>query len=160
MLSRVHHIGVVVDDLADAERLLRDVLGLTLARSLDIPGRPDRSRFYRCADVDIEVIEVLEPEARARRLGDARARIEHIAFEVADLGATSAQLGSYGVTVGEPLRLGTTLNVWTDPETSNGLLIQLVQTSPGSSSPMAAAREDDGSGRRAGGRLPGWRASG
>ena len=38
MLKRIDHVGIVVDDLESASRLLRDVLGMTFVRSVEIPA--------------------------------------------------------------------------------------------------------------------------
>ena len=127
-LRRIDHVGVIVDDLDDAARLLGEGFGLERTSVVD---RDDlRLAFFRCGDVSIEVIEPLEPELRRRRLGDgARARIEHIAFEVADLERALAALGALGVEPNAPpLRSGARTMFWTDPATSDGMIFQFVAT--------------------------------
>jgi methylmalonyl-CoA/ethylmalonyl-CoA epimerase len=136
MFRRVDHIGVVVDDLAEARRWLTEVFGLPLRRSVDLPEGRIRGEFYACGDVDIEVIQIGDPESRRRRLGEGkRARIEHIAVEVDNLGASMAQLASSGVrtTSPEPRRVGNTLNVWTVEDTSGGISYQLIERIPDAS---------------------------
>jgi methylmalonyl-CoA/ethylmalonyl-CoA epimerase len=127
-LRRIDHVGVIVDDLDDAARLLGEGFGLERTSVVD---RDDlRLAFFRCGDVSIEVIEPLEPELRRRRLGEgARARIEHIAFEVADLERALAALGALGVEPNAPpLRSGARTMFWTDPATSDGMMFQFVAT--------------------------------
>ncbi len=134
LFRRIDHIGVVVADLADARRWLTEVFGLPLRRTVDLPDARIRGEFYACGDVDIEVLEIGDPETRRRRLGDGtRARIEHIAVEVDDLGASLAHLASRGVrtTAAEPRRVGDTLNVWTVDETTGGISYQLIQRTSG-----------------------------
>src|SRR5207237_9826002 len=82
MLKRIDHVGIVVDDLESAGRLLRDVLGMTLVRSVEIPDRQLHAAFYRCGETNIELIQLDDPEARAKRLGNGAARLEHSAIEV------------------------------------------------------------------------------
>ncbi len=133
MISRIDHIGVIVDDLADARRWLAEVFGLPLRRSVELSEGRIRGEFYACGDVDIEVIEVGDPEMRHRRLGDGkRARIEHIAVEVDNLSTALARLASFGVrtTSPEPLRVGNRLNMWTIEETSGGISYQLIERTP------------------------------
>ena len=130
MLLGIHHIGVVVDDMAEAERFLHDVLGLSRSRSVDVDGRPDRANFYRCGNTDIEVIEVINPEHRASRLGEAKAQIEHIAFRVESLERAAETLRGLGVETTTPLTLGSTLNAWSDPSTSDGVMYQFVEQLP------------------------------
>ncbi len=130
MLKRVDHIGIVVDGLADARQWLTEALGLPLSRTVDVPDGQIRGEFYACGNVDIEVLEIGDPETRRRRLGDGkRARIEHIAVEVEDLRAALAHLASLGArtTSADPRRIGNSLNVWTVEETTGGISYQLIQ---------------------------------
>jgi len=93
-LKGIHHIGVVVEDLAAAEMFLACTLGLEKVSEIE---RPDlRASFFDCYGTQIEAIEVLEPQARAARLGDAQARIEHIAVAVDDLDDAVTRLGEIG----------------------------------------------------------------
>lgn len=144
MLERIHHIGVVVSDLAQAERLFGEVLGLPLVRTLDIPGRPDRSLWYACGAVLIELIDVIDAEARARRLGDDPARIEHVAFSVDGLDGVVGALGAAGIRFRETLRIDTTLNAWTEPSTSGGVMLQLVDEATGRAAYSGDDRERRG----------------
>ena len=82
MLKRLDHVGIVVDDLGEAKRLLGQTLGLRLARELEVPARMRRVAFFQCGDAEIEVIEDLNAEAKALALDGASARIEHVAVEV------------------------------------------------------------------------------
>ncbi len=125
-MKRIDHVGVVVGDLTAARRFLDEVLGFTFDRSLSIPGRLEAA-FYQCGDAAVELIEVSDPDERERRLGNATARIEHIAVQVDDLSGTFAQLTAAGVeattvapVVGGPLR-----SYFTRPETSNGVIFQI-----------------------------------
>ncbi|GAB4444236.1 MAG: methylmalonyl-CoA epimerase [Chloroflexi bacterium OHK40] len=126
-LKRIDHIGVIVDNLADASTLLEQGFGLT-----PVPGtsRPDlRTVFFRCGDVSIEVIEISDPETRQARLGEGqRARIEHIAFEVEDLNQTLEALAALGVQPTAPPRMsGSYLTFWTNPDSSDGVMYQFLQ---------------------------------
>jgi len=134
MFRRVNHIGVVVEDLAEARRWLTEVFGLPLRRTVDVPEGHIRGEFYACGDVDIEVLEIGDAETRRRRLGESKpARIEHIAVEVENLRASLDQLAAQGVrtTSPEPRRIGNNLNVWTVEETTGGISYQLIQRAPG-----------------------------
>ena len=130
MFRRVDHVGVIVDDLAKARRWLTEVFGLPLRRSVDVAEGRIHGEFYGCGNVDIEVLEIGDPEMRRRRLGDGReARIEHIAVEVDNLAAALAHLVSFGVrtTSSEPRRVGNSLSVWTVEETTGGISYQLME---------------------------------
>jgi methylmalonyl-CoA/ethylmalonyl-CoA epimerase len=127
VLKRIDHVGVIVDDLAQAKSFLAD-MGLRFDRDLVIPGRL-RAAFFACGETQIEVIEVDEPEERGRRLGDGTARIEHVAFEVDSLSTTLQALRGLGVqtTTADPMAVGANLNYWTRAETCDGVQYQLIE---------------------------------
>ncbi len=127
MLKRIDHVGVIVDNLAEAKRFLSD-MGLRLDRDLEIPGRL-RAAFYQCGETQIEVIEIDEPAERAKRLGESTARIEHVAIEVDSLSTTLEALRGLGVatTTAEPMAVGGNLNFWTRAETCDGVQYQLIE---------------------------------
>ncbi len=127
MLKRIDHVGVIVDDLEEAKRFLSD-MGLRFDRDLVIPGRL-RAAFYACGETQIEVIEVDEPAERGRRLGDDRARIEHVAIEVDSLSTTLEALRGLGVqtTTPDPMAVGANLNYWTQADTCDGVQYQLIE---------------------------------
>jgi catechol 2,3-dioxygenase-like lactoylglutathione lyase family enzyme len=126
-LRRVHHIGVAVADLARAKELLGGSLGLTLVREHD-GGNPSTA-FYRCGEVEIELLEFSRPEDRAAWLGGAAlGRIEHIAVEVDDdLDRTLEALGALGITA-DPARPGPFgMSARTHADTTTGIVLQLLQ---------------------------------
>jgi methylmalonyl-CoA/ethylmalonyl-CoA epimerase len=126
MIKRFDHVGVIVDDLDEAARLLV-ALGLEPGESHD---REDiRVAFFSCGNANVEIIEPLDPGLRRERLGEGnRARIEHIAFEVGDLDAALTALGALGVEPNAPpRRLPDRSMFWTEPETSDGIMFQFVE---------------------------------
>lgn len=127
VLKRIDHVGVIVDDLDEAKRFLAS-MGMRFARDLAIPGRL-RAAFYACGETQIEVIEIDEPAERARRLGDATARIEHVALEVDSLSTTLEALRGLGVetTTSNPMAVGGNLNFWTQADTCDGVQYQLIE---------------------------------
>jgi hypothetical protein len=124
-LRRIDHVGIVVRGLADPAGLL-GALGLEPARA----NRNDEStgHYFPCGDASIELIEVHDPEARARRLPEgAQAVIEHIAVEVDDLAAVRDLLASRGVNVSwPPFPSGEAMMIWTDAATSGGVQYQFL----------------------------------
>jgi methylmalonyl-CoA/ethylmalonyl-CoA epimerase len=129
-LKRVHHIGVAVADLGQARELLQR-LGLPLVRESPGGGGVPSTAFYRCGEVEIELLEHERPEDRAAWLGgDNAGRIEHIAIEVDDLDQTIEALRALGIT-GDPARSGPLgISVRTNPETTTGIVLQLLQPAP------------------------------
>jgi methylmalonyl-CoA/ethylmalonyl-CoA epimerase len=127
MVKRLDHVGVVVDNLPEACVFL-EKLGLTRVRDLEVPGRL-KAAFWACGDGQVEVIEITEPGERALRLGTDKARVEHIALEVDDLMSTVQFLASLGVRTqaADAIRVGTSLNHWTEGASSDGVVYQLIQ---------------------------------
>jgi methylmalonyl-CoA/ethylmalonyl-CoA epimerase len=128
MLKRVDHIGIIVDDIDAAKRFLGQALNLKLQREIDRPERAFKAAFFGCGDLDLEVIEVTEPEARRRRLGNNEARLEHIAIEVDDLFETLKTLEGIGVrTATAATRTTAGISAFTEPATTDGVMYQLIQ---------------------------------
>ena len=122
----VHHIGVVVADLGAASALLERLFGLDVVARID---RPDlEAVFYACGDVQIELIELHDEEARASRLGDSTARIDHIALNVADLQEALSALTVLAVGLGPPYVAAGMPVAWAEPETTGGIRYQLVES--------------------------------
>lgn len=130
MLKRIDHVGVVVDDLDQAMSFLGGALGLPLSRTFNSAELNFRAAFFRSGDVDIELIQLFDEKARARRLGTGPARVEHIAIEVeGPVEDAVSQLGAKGIEMDAPAALdtGPTRSFWTRPETSNGIVFQFLQ---------------------------------
>jgi methylmalonyl-CoA/ethylmalonyl-CoA epimerase len=126
-LRKLDHVGVVVDDLEEAARLLT-AIGLIESERAEHDGL--RLAFFTAGNAMVEIIEPTDPDVRARRLGDARARIEHIALEIGDLDGALSALGALGVEPNAPPRRSPERSMfWTDPETSDGIMFQFVQRS-------------------------------
>jgi catechol 2,3-dioxygenase-like lactoylglutathione lyase family enzyme len=130
LIKRLDHVGILVEDLAEAKALLGGIFGLVSHREQDVPQLGRRVAFFRCGNADIELIEELDVGARKQSLGDATARIEHIALEVDDLDSALRTLAAKGVRMGPQGKVGagTRVSVWTDPSTTGGVMYQLAMT--------------------------------
>jgi methylmalonyl-CoA/ethylmalonyl-CoA epimerase len=127
VFTRIDHVGVIVDDLDEAKSFLEE-LGMSFKREFAAGDRL-KGAFYSCGEADIEIIEIIEPQERAERLGGARAQIEHVGVEVDDLPTAMEALRGLGVAFKseEPLVVGDTVNVWTTAESCDGIGYQLTQ---------------------------------
>jgi catechol 2,3-dioxygenase-like lactoylglutathione lyase family enzyme len=138
-VAGVHHVGIIVADLDAALAFLTRTLGLEVDRRASLPHESTELAFVRCGAVMLELIEISDPAARARRarIPGAIAEIEHVALEVEDLDATVAELAASGVvfTAGggrieatrEPLEVARTRSLFTLRRTSAGILLQLIE---------------------------------
>jgi catechol 2,3-dioxygenase-like lactoylglutathione lyase family enzyme len=132
---RFDHIGVLVADLDGARAFARDVLGLGdpvaefRADEFGLSGE-----FFDLETGRLEMFRFDEPGDRLPP-GEST-RIDHIAVEVDDLDAEVERLSQYGVEfsgpldpapVDAPIELRGKRHLWTRPETSGGVMFQLIE---------------------------------
>lgn len=140
----MHHVGIVVADLAEATRFVTEVLGLAPVREFDVPELRRHVVFYDCGTVQLELIDELEAGAKKSSLGSSTAILEHIALEVDDFEATVARVVSEGVRIDMKkgvIEAASRLNAWTEPATSGGVIYQLVGRARSSRNRLASESE-------------------
>jgi catechol 2,3-dioxygenase-like lactoylglutathione lyase family enzyme len=142
-LRGVHHIGILVSDMARAETFATHVLGLSVVRRLTLAEESTEAVLLDCGGVRLELIAIDDPQVRGRRarIPDALAEIEHIAFAVDDVEEEARRLSDLGLrftaTPGrseaaeEPLAIGGTRSLFSVPSTSGGLVWQLIEDAGG-----------------------------
>jgi methylmalonyl-CoA/ethylmalonyl-CoA epimerase len=126
-LKRIDHVGVIVASLDRATALVQEGFGLSSVRQVQ---RDDlKSSFFRCGEAEIELIEILDPDMREKRLGEGReARVEHIAIEVENLSDVLTVLSNLGIKTTTPPQVSDTwTTVWTEAGTSGGVMYQFLE---------------------------------
>lgn len=127
-ISRIDHVGIVVDSLVEAAAFVRNVFGLSEESRIE---RPDlRALFFACKGMRIELIEVLDSAQRTTRLGEDRARIEHIAFIVDDFEQALDGLRRHGVETTDTRVSQGRRTSWSIPSTTAGVVYQFVEELP------------------------------
>jgi methylmalonyl-CoA/ethylmalonyl-CoA epimerase len=96
MIKKIHHVGIVVDNLARAYRFWRDALGLPLAREAEIADQGVRAALLAAGDSEIELLEPTKSDTGVARFLEKHGEgLHHVCFETpdvdADLGALKAQ---------------------------------------------------------------------
>lgn len=131
-IKRLDHICIAVRDTAQALRYYRDVLGLAVAFSEDLPDEGVRATFLRAGDTLIELAEPLRDDcAMARFIARRGEGLQHICFEVADLAAALSELEARGAGLlpnrhyqaVEGKRVAFTVH----PKAANGVLVELCE---------------------------------
>jgi catechol 2,3-dioxygenase-like lactoylglutathione lyase family enzyme len=133
---RFDHVGVLVADLETAKAFARDVLGLgEPAREFTAPEHGLAGAFFAIGTGELEVFTL--ENAREGRLPEGRlASLDHVAVRVDDLDAERERLGAQGVRftgpaqpqeVAEPVELRGVRHLWTDPASSGGYRLQLIE---------------------------------
>jgi methylmalonyl-CoA/ethylmalonyl-CoA epimerase len=86
MLTRIHHVGVVVPDLELGMRFWRDVLGLAFIKSATIAEQGVKAALLSAGGSEIELLEPLNPDnAVGRFLGKRGGGLHHVCFETDDV---------------------------------------------------------------------------
>lgn len=128
---RLHHIGVVVEDL-DAAAECYAALGFTDGERFSVEEQAIEAIVYSAGEDEyVELISPTDPEGPiARFMGKRGEGMHHVAYQVDDVAATIERLREAGVRlIDDPPRTGT--HGWTiafvHPESTNGVLTELVQ---------------------------------
>jgi catechol 2,3-dioxygenase-like lactoylglutathione lyase family enzyme len=129
---RIDHVGVLVADLEFAKAFARDVLGLgEPATEFEAPEHGLAGAFFGLGDANLEVFTLA-----AGRAPQGAGTIDHIAVRVEDLDAVRERLSAQGVRftgpahpdhIDEPVELRGARHLWTDPATTGGYRLQLVE---------------------------------
>lgn len=139
MITGVHHVGIIVADLERMLAFLTGPLGLKVAKRVTLEAESTEIAFVDCGGVQLELIEISDPEVRARRcrVPGAEAEIEHVALAVDDLDAEAATLTESGARfsagagkteeTSEPLEVAGTRSLFTIRDSSAGSIWQLIE---------------------------------
>jgi catechol 2,3-dioxygenase-like lactoylglutathione lyase family enzyme len=138
-VTAVHHVGIIVADLDAAVAFATGLLGLEVEKRVSLAAESTEIVFLQCGDVLLELIEISDPEVRARRarVPGAKAEIEHVALAVEDLDTVVSGLVEEGLsftagagkveTTTDPLEVAGTRSLFTSRRTSAGILVQLIE---------------------------------
>jgi catechol 2,3-dioxygenase-like lactoylglutathione lyase family enzyme len=136
MFGPLDHIGFLARDLDDAVAAAQASFGLPIARQSELPQFSILATFLGEGTGTLEIFTFTDPEILDARLGEDDRRLDHAAFRVADLGALAATLRASGVRfctpdrredLVEPISTGPSRSLWTRPESSAGVALQLIE---------------------------------
>ena len=97
-MRRIHHVGIVVNRLAEAYGFYRDVLGLPLVREAEIADQGVRAALLAAGDSEVELLEPLGPTTPVGRFLAKRGEgLHHLCFETPDVGKSLTSLQERGV---------------------------------------------------------------
>lgn len=86
MISRIHHVAVVVRDLDEGLGFWRDTVELPLIRSADLPEHGVRAALLACGTGELEVLMPLSSESGVGRFLESRGEgLHHVCFESDDV---------------------------------------------------------------------------
>jgi methylmalonyl-CoA/ethylmalonyl-CoA epimerase len=135
MITKVRHIGIIVEDIAEAIEPFKKLFDLKDEDIYVMPpvGTEAESRFafIPIGDIELELIQPIS-ERFKKLLGNPAPGLNHIAFVVEDIEEAVRNLKEKGIRLGHVtkdsiLDMGRSKVVYFDPETTGGILIELVE---------------------------------
>lgn len=134
MPIEIDHLGIAVPSLTEALAFYADVLGMRVANRETVPAEKVNVAMLPAGDEDSAPrIELLEPtnadSVIAKFIEKRGPGLHHIALKVNDLHASAARLKASGARLlNEPRHgAGGHLYVFVHPQSTGGVLIELVQ---------------------------------
>src|SRR5215467_16078627 len=81
MVTSIHHVGIVVRDVAHAYRFWRTTLGLPLLREAELPDQGVRAALLAAGDSEIELIAPISPNTGVARFLERHGEgLHHVCF--------------------------------------------------------------------------------
>src|SRR5215470_14578500 len=98
MVTNIHHVGIVVRNLAQAYRFWRDTLGLALVREAVIADQGVRAALLAAGDSEVELLEPLAADTGVARFLEKRGEgLHHLCFRTPSVEEDLAGLRDSGV---------------------------------------------------------------
>jgi methylmalonyl-CoA/ethylmalonyl-CoA epimerase len=145
MITRVHHVGIVVQKLEEAYGLWRDVLGLAVAREAELPEQAVRAALLPCGPCEVELLEPTRPDTGvARFLAERGPGLHHLCFESDDVGREVKRFWATGVRMidAQPRQGLAGMVAFVHPAACAGVLVELATppaSGPSKAGPLAVA---------------------
>src|SRR6266403_1964726 len=142
MLTRVHHVGLVVRRLEDGLAFWRDALGLRISRQATGRDQGVRAALLRIGRSEIELLEPIGAEGGVAKFLERRGEgLHHVCFETPDVAAELAAARAKGLPlIDEAPRQGLAgMICFLHPKGTRGVLVELATPPPGEHAPPAAS---------------------
>ena len=99
-MKRLEHLGIAVADLAEAERIFTDVLGVAPYKREEVADEGVLTSFFQTGDSKVELLESTTEEGPiARHVAKRGPGLHHVAFLVDDLADEITRLEGEGYRV-------------------------------------------------------------
>ena len=130
MLSKIHHVGIVVRSLDAAFSFYRDVLSLPIHKEAVIQDQGVRAALLTIGESEIELLEPVAPGTGVARFLDQRGEgLHHLCFETDDIDAELETAKRRGVRlIDQQPRAGLAgMICFLHPKSNHGVLIEYAQ---------------------------------
>ena len=133
MLSRIHHVGVVVRNLEQAYGFWRDVLGLRVQKVATITDQDVRAALLTVGESEIELLQPLSDTSGIGKFLAKRGEgLHHLCFATDDVAAELEAARAKGIRlIDEKPRLGLAgMICFLHPASNRGVLVEYAQPLP------------------------------
>jgi methylmalonyl-CoA/ethylmalonyl-CoA epimerase len=130
MLKKIHHVGIVVPDLATAMTFWRDVLGLPLVKTAVVQDQGVKAALLKAGETEIELLEPLVPENGVGRfLARRGGGLHHVCFETEDVASELSRARDKGIQLidQQPRRGLAGMICFLHPKATRGVLVEYAQ---------------------------------
>ena len=131
---KIDHIGIATRGMDEAAKFYREVLGLEIAETEEVPEQKVRVAMLPIGESRIELLEATSDDSPITRFLEKRGPgIHHIAVRVDDIQAALTDLKQKGARLidQEPRQgAGGCLVAFVHPSSTGGVLLELVQKVP------------------------------
>ena len=128
---KIDHIGIAVRNAEERLKLYRDLLGLEVTHTEDLPDRGLRVYFVKIGETRFELLEELSENSEIHSFLEKRGEgIHHIALRVENIEKfieKSKELGFKPLTDEPQIGAHKTKVVFIHPKTTGGILLELVE---------------------------------
>lgn len=129
---KINHLGIATKGIEDALKFWGDALGLENVHTEVVEDQKVRIAMLPLGESRIELLEPTSEDSPISKFLEKRGGgIHHVAIEVEDIAESLAKLKSHGMRlIDETPRIGAEgcLVAFIHPSSSNGVLLELVQT--------------------------------
>lgn len=130
MLSKIHHVGIVVRSLDEAYAFYRDALSLPVHKEAVIQDQGVRAALLTIGESEIELLEPIAPGTGVARFLEQRGEgLHHLCFETDDINNELETAKRRGVRlIDQQPRAGLAgMICFLHPKSNHGILIEYAQ---------------------------------
>ena len=134
MLTRVHHVGLVVQRLEDGLAFWRDALGLRVSKQATVPDQGVRATLLPIGRSEIELLEPVNANGGVAKVLEKRGEgLHHVCFETPDVSAELERARAAGFPlIDEAPRAGLAGTIcFLHPKGTRGVLVEFATPPPG-----------------------------
>lgn len=132
MIKKIDHIAIASENIDEAQRLFKALLGLSLEKRETVEDQHITTDIYAAGDSHIEVMEPTQSDSSVGKFLENRGEgIHHICFEVTNIEEMLSDLKSAGIKlINEKPTIGVEGKkiAFLHPKSTHGVLIELSES--------------------------------